>query len=211
MEPLRVCRFCGLPAFNENDLKLFILNADSRYGHGRICKQCRNKNVLKNKGKEKPKKSIHFFINGVESKTCTKCSKTLSLENFHKFKPSWDGLAFICKDCLNKYQREWMNNNPIKRGMAQIRYKNNHPEKYKETQENTLNRRLTFKGKLIHLPEEFRINKCSECGKVYPDGLKQRTQIHHIKYDENDVLKSTIELCRSCHMKLHWKLRRENK
>lgn len=211
MEPLRVCRNCGLTAFTKEDLKNFVKNRECKWGYASECKKCRNKRTIENKGKEKPLKSRHVFINNIESKRCTNCNELLPLTNFYKNKNSWDGLMFRCKECENKYQKTWSKENPEKTRAVYKRYKEKHPDKYRDTQESCLNRRLTFNKKLLRFPEQFRINVCSECGKSYPNELSERTHLHHIKYDEDDPLSNTIELCRSCHAKLHWKLWRKNK
>jgi hypothetical protein len=72
-------------------------------------------------------------------------------------------------------------------------------------------KRIKFKGKVIYLKINPRINICSICGKSYPKELKQQTSLHHIKYDFNNILSHTIELCNSCHHKLHWKIRKQVK
>lgn len=68
---------------------------------------------------------------------------------------------------------------------------------------------ITYKGKLLVLDKELRKGKCECCGKsigdVYIDSLYELntvklTHLHHIKYNDNDVLEDTIELCLSCHM-----------
>lgn len=48
-------------------------------------------------------------------KQCTKCKRTLPLSQFRKNKNSKDGLKGQCKDCINKYQREYWAHNPEKR------------------------------------------------------------------------------------------------
>ena len=42
-------------------------------------------------------------------RTCSKCEEELPLEedNFHHDKNDSEGFAKICKDCANKYQREY--------------------------------------------------------------------------------------------------------
>ena len=64
-------------------------------------------------------------------------------------------------------------------------------------------RRIEFKGKNISFKENPRTNVCSVCGRKYPDELKEQTCIHHIKYDPENPLANTVELCRSCHLSIH--------
>ena len=60
---------------------------------------------------------------------------------------------------------------------------------------------LVFKGKTIQLKERVLTGVCSLCGTA-----DRKTNMHHIKYHDNDPLKDTIELCQSCHVKEHWRL-----
>jgi hypothetical protein len=62
-------------------------------------------------------------------------------------------------------------------------------------------KRLVFKGKRIRIKENPRIGVCNLCRNVVPFDCKQ-TQMHHEKYDENNPLRYTIEVCASCHGKL---------
>ena len=59
---------------------------------------------------------------------------------------------------------------------------------------------LVFKGKRILLKENPRKGVCSWCGAVKGVNCKL-TNMHHVQYHEEDVLKDTIELCASCHSK----------
>ncbi len=59
----------------------------------------------------------------------------------------------------------------------------------------TTHNRINPKGKgNIYLGFNPRKGICSKCG------FKGRTDIHHLQY-HNDLLKDTMELCRSCHMR----------
>ena len=55
--------------------------------------------------------------------------------------------------------------------------------------------RITYKGKRIYLEEKPRLGLCELCD------VQGYTHIHHVEYDESDVLKNTVELCPSCHGK----------
>lgn len=92
----------------------------------------------------------------------------------------------LCKKCFNKiYNKKWNPiNNPINSSI-------NNP------------RRITFKGKQFYLVDNPRTNICSNCGKKYPEELIRQTDLHHIIYDNDNPILNTIELCLSCHTKLH--------
>ena len=62
-------------------------------------------------------------------------------------------------------------------------------------------RRLTYRGKKITFPYNIRSGICQWCKK------KGITFLHHIKYHDDNPLKDTIEICKSCHSKHHWKPR----
>jgi len=60
-------------------------------------------------------------------------------------------------------------------------------------------RTLSQYGKKYFFPTEIKTGVCYFCKK---DGMAQksrRTALHHLKYDKDDPLKWTIELCNSCH------------
>jgi len=68
----------------------------------------------------------------------------------------------------------------------------NNPDRVKI---NSLNR-INPKGKKnVSIGFNPRKGVCSKCG------FKGKTDIHHIAY-HNDLLKDTVELCRSCHSKI---------
>ena len=59
-------------------------------------------------------------------------------------------------------------------------------------------RQMYFKNKSITLKFNPRIGVCNLCRAIA--GLDCKiTHIHHEKYDQNDPLKHTIELCPRCH------------
>jgi hypothetical protein len=69
------------------------------------------------------------------------------------------------------------------------------------------NKRLTFKGKCIIFKKELRIGVCNWCrGIVEID--RARTALHHDdgRYDPNDPLRYTIEICNECHGRETWDL-----
>lgn len=54
-------------------------------------------------------------------------------------------------------------------------------------------------GKFYYLDENLRTGTCSECGRSVEKGEIKTTNLHHTKYDPNDVLAHVIELCVRCH------------
>ncbi len=55
-------------------------------------------------------------------KKCSKCKKKLKLEKFYKDRYKKDGLKSQCKKCINKSEKKYRENNPIK--FKQYREKN---------------------------------------------------------------------------------------
>ncbi len=85
-----------------------------------------------------------------------------------------------------------------------------HPEEYKESlkwryQKERENRkqRILFKKKRVLLNFKPRTGKCSLCG-----ATDKLTHIHHIKYHDKDPLKDTIEICFSCHLREHHRMKK---
>ncbi|KKL28390.1 hypothetical protein LCGC14_2375640 [marine sediment metagenome] len=130
---------------------------------------------------------------------CVSCGleayTTEDLERFRKGKRNRYGRMNICKKCGNQQMRD-----PLK-------YKPSRDRNSKKW--NSINgpindpKRIGFLGKQIRFKENPRTNVCSECGRGYPDELKQQTVMHHEKYDLRNPLAHTVELCHSCHTTLH--------
>ena len=179
---LRKCTHCGLEAHTEMELKKFKIAKRSKYGRENRCRKCADKQYPQSPEKKKA------------------YSKTYS-RKWRKKNPDY------MKEWFRKnpnYMKEWNRKNPeyTKEYLREWRKKN--PNRSSERLKNQFN----FKGKPIFSDKNPRSNICSECGKSYPKDLIRQTNLHHIIYDENDPLAFTVELCVSCHVKLHWKLRR---
>lgn len=59
---------------------------------------------------------------------------------------------------------------------------------------------IRFKQKYARVATDIRKHLCSKCGK------KGLTHLHHEKYDEQNILAHTVELCASCHAKENHRL-----
>ena len=109
------------------------------------------------------------------------------LELFRKEKRSLYGRENHCKKCRNNQYRD--------------------PLKYRVPRDKAHKKwnlkRIMFLGKHIRFKENPRTNTCTECGRSYPEELKQQTVMHHEKYDPRNPLAHTVELCHSCHTTLH--------
>ena len=114
------------------------------------------------------------------------------LESFTKAKKYLYGRRNICKPCFAKILRKGGKYNE---GHKKA-YKNWHKKNKERTKLYAL-KRITFKNiegiTRIHTNNIPRTGICSQCGEL---GI---THIHHDKYDFENPLENTRELCRSCH------------
>lgn len=96
LNPLRVCRVCGLKAYTENDLQLFKKRTGYPYDRLTICKDCNNKNL-----KKPPTEYLRKCrVCGLEALT----EEDLKRFTTHKRQPF--GKDNICKKCTRKTQKE---------------------------------------------------------------------------------------------------------
>ena len=66
-------------------------------------------------------------------------------------------------------------------------------------------KKIKFLDKYIYLKSNPRTGTCNHCRRSVGNGEIKRTNIHHIKYEPQNPLAHTIELCVSCHNKEHTK------
>jgi hypothetical protein len=62
-------------------------------------------------------------------------------------------------------------------------------------------RKIKFIDRQIIIDKNPKSGYCSWCPNNIHDGSCKVTNMHHIKYDKNNVLANTIEICASCHAK----------
>ena len=150
-----------------------------------------------------------------ELKICVDCGSSTTYKD-PQGKERWeyrnhDRLKPLCKRCTAK---EYAKNNPeqVKRNHDEWATKNRprlrilnkrSRDKHKDVTKKANERRLTYKGKQVMLDKNPRIGICSECYRSVHTGEIKRTNMHHIEYDDSDVLAHTIELCAACHRKKH--------
>lgn len=91
--------------------------------------------------------------------------------------------------------RRWAEKNAEKTKQYKIKWQKNHPEHYSN--------KIRFKGKRVRLDHNPRNGTCSNCNRTVESGEIKRTAMHHEKYDELDPLAHTVEVCISCHTKIH--------
>ena len=96
----------------------------------------------------------------------------------------------LCGKC---WAESWRDKNPLK------------VRQYKQKQ---LEHQIFFLGKSITLDKPIpRTGICTMCKMSLKKGEIKATVMHHVKYDSNNPLAYTIELCQSCHNIEHalWK------
>jgi len=200
MKLLRVCRVCGLEAWKEEDLENFKKDKGCPHGRVNICKPCSNQ--LNRTYFPRPKTVFPYLrkcrICGVEA------HNEEELNAFMRGKNSLYGRDNLCRECSNKLSR--------KGGKYFERVKlwrKNNPEIIKAQRKKSRVNRVLILGKGVCFKENPRTNVCSICGRRYPEELKRQTSIHHYKYDPENLLAHTVELCTSCHAKDHMRMGRK--
>ena len=63
-------------------------------------------------------------------------------------------------------------------------------------------KRLTYRGTKMVFDQDIKTGKCHFCKKSVKKGEIFWTGLHHLKYDDQDPLAWTVEVCASCHYKV---------
>lgn len=120
-----------------------------------------------------------------ETKTCNKCGKTKSIEDFAKDKHRPDGRTYDCKACRCVLYRKWMAENPEKHKETQDRYASYRKEYYQRP-EAKLKYRRKFIEKKYGIPYETyqkmvdaQRNVCYICERPEPDKRNAHLAIDH--------------------------------
>lgn len=119
------------------------------------------------------------------ARVCSKCgSETTQIrkDRYHEGYQRWrfdDNGNVLCTKCYTHYV---LNPKRVETGY----WKQFH------------HRQTYYKGKARAHKQNPRTGICSVCGKTG----KYQTHMHHEQYDDNDILKYTVELCGSCHAKI---------
>ena len=84
------------------------------------------------------------------------------------------------------------------------RYRENNREKINENNKRTNKFAFAYKGKTVYVGHNPRKGICTQCGK------QKKTVLHHEKYDDDNPLAHTVELCYQCHKITHDKINKKN-
>jgi 5-methylcytosine-specific restriction endonuclease McrA len=104
-------------------------------------------------------------------KQCTKCNEVKSIDQFYKSKKDKYGVNSYCKECSNKYHKEYRNNNKDKLTKYQKEYYDNN------------------KDILLKQQKEYRNNnknKIAKYQKEYANNNKDRISKYHKEYSNNN-------------------------
>ena len=145
----------------------------------------------------------HFFSQGNDMKTCTKCKEIKSLSEFAKDKYKKDGRRSNCKECYSLFDKEkyWKNPEIARNRTNDYRSKlrNKSPEKLKLSNRNTKLKRaygITHNDYLLMLEQQN--YKCACCGIDNKDsGVKGLVVDHNHTTGEVRQL-----LCNNCNTAL---------
>ena len=103
-------------------------------------------------------------------------------------------------DILKKRRAKWYQKNKENEKQRTKKWRDDNPEWIKAHEKKS----ITFLGKHIRLSHNPRKGICYNCKKDVTKGEIKRTHLHHTKYDCNNPLAHTVELCLSCHRKAHF-------
>ncbi len=84
------------------------------------------------------------------------------------------------------------------------RYRENNRETINENNKRTNKFAFRYKNKTIYLGYNPRKGVCLKCGK------EGKTVLHHEKYDDQNPLAHTTEVCYKCHKKIHDDIHKRN-
>lgn len=127
----------------------------------------------------------------IDKRICIKCHSDATFTARNGNEQWYNRNGWYCKKCYNKYclNPKW---HPI-----------------------TNPKHIQFKGHRTYLGHNPRKGRCIACMKSIGDtylnssgkiDFIKYTSMHHTIYHDEDLLKDTIELCPSCHVKESWRL-----
>lgn len=126
----------------------------------------------------------------VHMKTCSRCRRERSREEFYAHSKKPDRLQSECKSCKRETRAVYERSAVAKRRRraAQAKWVNSHPEKAAAHQ---AVRRAKALGRLVSKP-------CEQCG-------DEQTEAHHDHGYEGENATCVTWLCKACHTREHMK------
>jgi len=126
------------------------------------------------------KRNSHVFIEGIESKTCSKCEEIKPIIEYAKNKNKWDGICSQCKMCQKKYYNE--NSDKVKERIS--KYIKENPEKKKQQDKKSYQKR---KEKIYEYKKEYYKNNKEKIKEYHREYKRERRKI-----DPNFKLRNDI-------------------
>lgn len=102
------------------------------------------------------------------------------------------------KERIKVYRRQYYLAHHTKEIEEAKSWNNAHPEARRITNA----RRFVYKDKVEMMSAERRTGVCNMCRAVAGIDCK-KTVLHHVQYEDSNPIAHTIEICQSCHDKIH--------
>ena len=118
----------------------------------------------------------------------------------HLTKLEYSSFIKICFSCGASYTKKWVYNEGTLLVVCWLCYECVLRKDYQAIKNR---KRFRYKQEIILLKEIPRIGVCNLCRAVVPFDTK-KTLLHHEKYDDDDKRANTLEICLSCHNKIHF-------
>ena len=156
----------------------------------------------------------------MNSKTCGKCNRSLSLSDFHKNHTKKDGLNSECKDCAKKRTSDWSKKNRDKdRENTRKKYKKHREKRLEYFRERHANNSSLFRKRVREYressPEKYKAhnavtNAITRLDLPHASGLvcescqeAQAQQYHHHNGYAPEHVLDVVALCTTCHGEEH--------
>lgn len=154
------------------------------------------------------------------TKICTKCKKTLDIENFSKNSNSKDKLSYICRKCNCSNSKKWIRENK-ERATKKVKEWQAKPEnqkkmkEYRDTHKTERNNWFNSNAKKTGIRKQYytrnktfryiksgeiQVTDCKICGEKH----NAKHQAHHFSYHKKKSYLDCIFLCPTCHYSLHF-------
>jgi len=121
----KICSRCNV----EKDINNFHKEIGGLYGVRKLCKECRSFLTINGLSEKIIKPPL--IIDG--KKKCSKCGENKILDLFQKTIKNKIGYSSQCKDCLNKTQKQYIQDNPETKRRSDKKYCSKNKEKRKIT------------------------------------------------------------------------------
>ncbi len=152
-------------------------------------------------------------LDAINTKTCIKCKRNLPVTCFSKHKREKDGLQWWCKECVNEYDKTYVEKPDAleTKRLYRVSAKNKARQKRYYTSEKGLlaakNNRERHVQERVARSEVYKAvlrgdmikpDSCAQCNEQR-DGKNKRIEAHHYLGYEPEHWLDVIWLCTKCH------------